>query len=75
MLVPILIAGGFLLGLIVGRWWALAAPVGVGAWVVVVSEVEVSAWFLGFAYGGVAAVSVAAGVLLRRFASRRAKLS
>jgi predicted membrane protein len=57
-------------GLIVGRWWALAAAVGVGVWIALVSEVEVSAWFLGVVYGALAAVGIAAGILLRRSVKR-----
>jgi hypothetical protein len=57
-------------GLVIGRWWALLAALGVAVWVIVVSEVEVSRWFLGPAYGAVTAAAVAAGVLLRRFAGR-----
>jgi hypothetical protein len=45
--VPVLIAAGFILGLLVGRWWTLAAAIGFGVWVAMVSEVEVPGWFLG----------------------------
>jgi hypothetical protein len=60
------------LGLVVGRWWALVAAIGVAVWIIVASEVEVSRWFLGPAYGAVTAAGICAGVLLRRFASRAA---
>jgi hypothetical protein len=37
-----LVAGELVLGLLIGRWWALLGAVGVAVWVAVVSEVEVS---------------------------------
>lgn len=71
MLLPAVVAGGLVLGLVIGRWWALLGAVGVAVWLAVVSEVEVSRWFLAAAYGVAAAVSIAAGVLLRRVGGRR----
>ena len=71
MLLPAVVAGGLVLGLVIGRWWALLGAVGVAVWLAVVSEVEVSRWFLAAAYGVAAAVSIAAGVLLRRIGGRR----
>jgi hypothetical protein len=70
VIVPALIAAGLVLGLVVGRWWALVAAVAVAAYVAVVSEVEVSRWVLALGYGAIAAASIGAGVLLRRFATR-----
>jgi hypothetical protein len=70
VIVPVLIAGGLVLGLVIGRWWALLGAVAVAAYVAVISEVEVSRWVLAFGYGAIAAASVAAGVLLRRLALR-----
>jgi len=66
-----LFAGGVVLALLIGRWWALLGAVGVAVWVAVVSEVEVSRWFLAAAYGATAAAGIAAGVLLRRVGGRR----
>ena len=60
-----LIAGGFILGLLVGRW-ALVAAVGVGVWVAVYSEVDVPGWFLGIGYCAVASVGIGASLLVRR---------
>lgn len=71
MLLPVLVAGGLVLGLVIGRWWALLGAIGVAVWVAVVSEVEVSRWFLAAAYGATAAASITAGVLLRRVSGRR----
>ncbi len=66
---------GLVLGLIVGRWWALIAAALVGLAVGLFEEVEVQGSWLGFAYGLAAAVGIALGVLLRRFANRNAKPS
>ena len=68
----VLIAGGALLGLIVGRWWALAAPLAVGVWIAFETEVEaVPPWFLGGMYALGGAVGVAVGIVLRAFLTRR----
>jgi hypothetical protein len=62
----ILLAAGLILGLVVGRWWALVAAVGIGVWIGVVSGVdEVPPWFLGAAYAALAAVAISVGVLVR----------
>ena len=67
VIVPVLIGGGFVLGLLVGRWWALAVPVGFGAWVAIVAgELEVPDWFLGLVEGGIGCVSVGVGIVVRR---------
>jgi hypothetical protein len=67
----VLVLGGVILGLIVGRWWTLAAAVGIGAYIGVVSEVdEVPPWFLGAAYGALAAVGITVGVAVRRLGGR-----
>jgi hypothetical protein len=67
----VLIGAGFAVGLILGRWWALLACVGVGLWIGVSEEVEVPGWFLGFAYAGLAGLGVAGGVMLRRYFAKR----
>jgi hypothetical protein len=64
------IGGGLLLGLVVGRWWALLAAAGLGVWVGVGAEVEVSSWLLGVGYAILAAGGIIAGVLLRRLLAR-----
>jgi hypothetical protein len=67
----VLIGAGFAVGLILGRWWALLACVGVGLWIGVSEEVEVPGWFLGFAYAGLSGLGVAGGVMLRRYFAKR----
>jgi hypothetical protein len=57
-----LLAGGFVVGLLVGRWFALLAAVGIGR----TTEVELPHWFLGLGYAAVAAVGIAAGLGVRR---------
>lgn len=66
ILVLILIAAGFVLGVIVGRWWVLLAPIAFGVWIGATEEVEVSGWVIGVAYGGLAAIGTALGLLVRR---------
>ena len=61
-----LVVGGLLLGLVIGRWWTLVAPVALGAWIGVTEEVEVPGAFLGIGYALFSAAGVVAGVLLRR---------
>jgi hypothetical protein len=58
---------GFLLGLAVGRWWALAAAVAVLIWIWSSTGVdEVPHWLLGCLYGGIAAIGIAGGVAVRQ---------
>ena len=59
MLALILIAAGFVLGVVVGRWWALLAPVAFAIWIGATEEVEVSGWLIGVGYGGLAALGTA----------------
>jgi hypothetical protein len=65
------IGGGLLLGLMVGRWWALLAAAGVGVWVGLAAEVEISSWLLGAGYAILAAGGIIAGVLVRKLLARR----
>jgi hypothetical protein len=63
-----LVAGGLVLGLIVGRWWALiAAPI---AWLVVAltGDFDGPAWAVGIGMGLLAALGLAVGVLIRNIA-------
>lgn len=62
---PVLMAVGFILGLLVGRW-ALTAAVGFGVWVAIVSELEVPGWFLGLWYGAIGCVGIGTGIVVRR---------
>jgi hypothetical protein len=67
VLYPFVVLGGLILGLVVGRWWTLAAAGGLGVWIAITTEVdEVSPWFLGSAYGALAAVGIAVGVVIRQ---------
>jgi hypothetical protein len=67
VLYPFVVLGGLILGLVVGRWWTLAAALGLGFWIALTTEVdEVPPWFLGFAYGALAAVGIAVGVVIRQ---------
>jgi hypothetical protein len=66
VIVPVLIAAGFILGLLVGRWWTLAAAIGFGVWVAMVSEVEVPGWFLGLWYCAIGCAGIVSGIAIRR---------
>lgn len=67
----LLIAGaGMLVGLIVGRWWALLGSIAVGIWIGFHSDVELPSWFLGVAYAALSAVGIAVGIAVRRYARR-----
>jgi hypothetical protein len=74
------IGGGFLVGLVVGRWWALAAPVALGIYVYFTAEAsryghsDIPWAAVALAYGVWAAVGVVGGLLARHLARRRAKL-
>jgi hypothetical protein len=72
VVVPVLVAAGFIVGLALGRWWALVGAVAVGIAVGFTSEVEVSPIVLGVGYGVVTAFAIAMGVALRRAVGRRA---
>jgi hypothetical protein len=58
--------GGLVVGLVVGRWWALVVPAGFGVYIALVSKVEVPPVLLGAVYAAISALGVAAGVFLRR---------
>jgi hypothetical protein len=58
---------GLLVGLVVGRWWALFAALGFGVYIGLETEVdEVPAWLLALMYGIIAGAGITAGVLTRR---------
>ncbi len=69
MVIALVTVAGFLLGLAVGRWWALLAAVAAGFWITSATEVEVPDWFLGIAYAAIAAAGISAGIMVKR--SRR----
>jgi hypothetical protein len=70
MLVGVLVGAGFVLGLVVGRWWALTAAAVVGVVAALFEEIEVEGWFLGLVYAVLAAIGISIGILIRRFAGR-----
>jgi hypothetical protein len=72
VVVSVLLAAGFIVGLALGRWWALIGAVVIGIAVGFTSEVEVSPIVLGVGYGLVSAFAIAMGVALRRTIGRRA---
>jgi hypothetical protein len=74
VIVPVLLGAGFILGLLVGRWWALSAAIGFGVWVAAAAEVEVPGWFLGAWYGVIGCAGIGGGVAVRR-ATRRLRHS
>jgi hypothetical protein len=64
---PVLIAVGFILGLLVGRWWAVTPAVGFGVWVAIASHLdEVPGWLLGIWYGAIGCMGVVTGIAVRR---------
>jgi hypothetical protein len=66
----VLIATGLVLGIALGRWWALLAALAVGLWIGITEEVEVSGWVIGLGYGGLAALGIASGIGARRLMGR-----
>jgi hypothetical protein len=65
----LLVFGGFVLGALVARWWAVLAAAAVGVWIAAVTEVdEVPPAFLGVIYASLTGLGIAAGVALRRSA-------
>jgi hypothetical protein len=68
----VVIGGGFVLGILVGRWWAFVPAAGLGAWISQTTEIEaVPGWYLGLVYAFFGATGIAAGVLVRRRLARR----
>ena len=64
---------GCLLGRVVG-WWALAVPLVFAIWLGGAGDLEGDLnWVVGAFLGGVAAVGVAVGTVLRTSARRRAR--
>ena len=66
-----LIVGGLVLGLVLGRWWALLASVGLGLWVGLTEEIEVSGSYLGLVYAAISGLGIMLGIVLRRLVFAR----
>ena len=71
MLELIFAGGGFLLGLAVGRWWALGGAVAAGLAIGLTEEAEISGALFGLIGGLLALVGIAGGVAVRRHALAR----
>jgi hypothetical protein len=67
VLVPIFVGGGFLFGLLVGRWSALLGAIVVGLVVGLTEEIELSGALFGLLVGLIALGGIATGVALRRY--------
>jgi uncharacterized membrane protein YccC len=68
-------AGGFALGLAVGRWWVVAAAVPFGAYIAETNNLEghLGAW-IALVLSALLATAIGAGVALRRLDRRRRRL-
>lgn len=66
MLVLIFAGGGFLLGLIVGRWWIRFAAIAVGLGMGLTEETEIAGALYGLMAGLLALGGISLGVALRR---------
>ena len=68
-LIPI---AGFVLGLLLNRWWAIAAALPLGAWIILTNELEgnVGTWVASM-LTLLLAFAIGAGVALRRLNDRR----
>ena len=65
------IVGGFLVGILFGRWWALLVAVGTGVWIALVEEVDLPGWVIGGGYAVVVGAGIALGVAARKMLRRR----
>jgi len=81
MILLAFIGGGFLLGFVIGRWWALAGPV---AWAIYVmikaqepryAQSDIPWGLITVIYAGLASVGVIAGWQARRLTRHFAKPS
>jgi cytochrome c biogenesis protein CcdA len=64
--------GGFALGLLVARWWVVAAAPVLGVYVLAANELEghLGEW-VAFSLSALLAFAIGCGVALRRLAPRR----
>jgi hypothetical protein len=65
---------GFAFGLVLGRWWALAAALPLGAWILLTNELDghIGAW-VATVLSLLLACAIGAGVGIRRLSARRAR--
>jgi hypothetical protein len=63
-----LVAGGLIVGLIVGRWWALIAAPAVWLVVALTGDFHGPAWAVGIGMALLAALGLAVGVVIRNIA-------
>ena len=68
MIAIVFLVLGLVIGLAVGRWWAVALAIGPALWVGVGAEVDIPDWAIGALYGAITAAGIAAGVFLRNTA-------
>lgn len=63
--------GGFVVGLVVGRWWAVLAALPLGAYILIADELEgpLTDW-VAFMLTTLLACAIACGVALRRLRRR-----
>jgi hypothetical protein len=65
------IGGGFILGLLTGRWWVPLVGLIPGIWAgLTYTSLEVDSWWFGVVFGAMTALGVLLGVAARRFAPR-----
>ena len=62
---------GFVFGLLLNRWWAIAAALPLGAWILLTNELEgnVGTW-VACVLSLLLACAIGAGVALRRLSTR-----
>lgn len=61
-----ILVAGFLVGLVVGRWWSLVVAVVLAGWIWAEwDDIEVPSWLLALVYGCAAALAIAFGVWVR----------
>jgi hypothetical protein len=67
MVFAAVLLGGLVVGLLVGRWWIVFAPLAFGVWVAATTDVdEVPPWFLGLTYALAGVMGGLVGVFVRR---------
>ena len=65
MIAIVFLVLGLVIGLAIGRWWALVLAIGPALWVGVGADVDVPDWVIGALYGVITAAGIALGTLAR----------